>query len=192
MNIVPRIEAWAIATKIAYKEPCVIDYVANITEECGEWLLACKQNDETERIDAVADIFIFSITELIKYDYDIAQMKMFTDGAKFILNWYLSSAMGRNDFNYHIISHLSNIDKLSDPRTTILNLDIMANFAVTQMITMGYDHFKVIDEVLKVIESRDGEWSREQGKWLKDMSVEAQAKWHVPDYSNCKLAGVLL
>jgi hypothetical protein len=51
---------------------------------------------------------------------------------------------------------------------------------------MGYDILCVMNEVMLVLESRTGEWNDELGKFIKDESDEAKAKWYEPDYSKCK------
>ena len=53
-------------------------YVACITEELGEWLEACDNKDEMERVDALADIIVFSSTELLKKGYDVEKVLLET------------------------------------------------------------------------------------------------------------------
>lgn len=58
-------------------------------------------------------------------------------------------------------------------------------FAVGAILKLGYDPIKVIEECGKVINSREG--SMVDSKFEKDMSEEAQAKWHKADYSTAQL-----
>ncbi len=61
-------------------------------------------------------------------------------------------------------------------------------FDLTELVKMGYDIELVMDEVLKVIESRTGVWDENLGKFQKDKSPEAQARWYTPNYiKNSKL-----
>ncbi len=61
-------------------------------------------------------------------------------------------------------------------------------FDSTELSKMDFDNELVMDEVLKVVESRTGQWDDEMGKFMKDKSPEAQAKWYEPNYvKNCKL-----
>ncbi len=60
-------------------------------------------------------------------------------------------------------------------------------FDGTELLKMGYDVELCDSEVLKVVESRTGQWAEGIGKFVKDKSPEAQAKWYEPDYvNNCK------
>ena len=43
--------------------------------------------------------------------------------------------------------------------------------------------YEVLDETLKEIESRTGEWSEKDGKWKKYETEEAKALWYKADYS---------
>jgi len=62
-----------------------------------------------------------------------------------------------------------------------------AVFGATEMVKMGYDIERTYDEVLKVVESRTGRWDNSIGKFQKDQSPEAKARWYAPDYvKNCK------
>ena len=117
MNIFDRARAWAIDRHIADQEPSRNAYIANIVEELGEYAEAMKEQDESESIDAIADIIVFSLTELTK---------------------------------------------------------------------MGYDSEKVMDEVLKVVESRVGKWDEVNNKFQKDLSEEARLNWYKPNYKSCK------
>ena len=117
MTVIDRVYKWTEYTRLNKQVGDPKSYVCNITEELGELLDGYKKNDENEIVDAIADIMIFSMTELVKKEYDIE---------------------------------------------------------------------KVLDEVLKVIESRKGEWSDKHGKWMKDKSPEAQKLWYSPRYDLCK------
>ena len=56
-------------------------------------------------------------------------------------------------------------------------------FDATELVKMGYDIDKTMNEVLMVVESRTGQWDESLGKFIKDGSPEYE-----PDYvKNCKL-----
>ena len=52
---------------------------------------------------------------------------------------------------------------------------------------LGYDVRKCLGEVIKEINTRTGSFDKASGKWIKDKSPEAQAKWYKADFSQCKL-----
>lgn len=190
-----RLEVWASDRSISLQTATIVDYVANITEENGEWLAGCKANDQTEMIDAVADKFIFTNVELLKFTYDINDQIFFTNDLAYIKAASQTEVLSRNEFNLLIVNNLGILTNLNEQVDGDIFIGVMKAInrkCVTQMIAMGYDHRKVFDEVLKVIESRVGAWSDVHGKWMKDTSPEAQAHWYTPDYSKCKLKGVLL
>lgn len=74
MNISNRLRAWAISRGIAKQEPNRNAFVANITEELGEYLEAFKKGNQNEIVDAIADIRVFCATELVKMGYDIEKV----------------------------------------------------------------------------------------------------------------------
>lgn len=55
-------------------------------------------------------------------------------------------------------------------------------FDATELVKMGYNIELVLNEVLKVVESRDGKWDVINNKFQKDTSPDAQAKWYEPNY----------
>jgi len=74
MDIFNRLRAWAISRGIAKQKPDRNGFVANITEELGEYLEAFKSGDQNGKIDAIADIRVFCATELVKEGYDIEKV----------------------------------------------------------------------------------------------------------------------
>lgn len=69
-------------------------------------------------------------------------------------------------------------------------IDAIADIAVfcyTEMMRMGYHPDMVLHETYKEINSREGDWNPETGKWEKFKTPKAMAKWYKADYSKCKL-----
>lgn len=67
-------------------------------------------------------------------------------------------------------------------------IDALADMIVIATGTiykLGYDTDKVMDEVIKEISSRTGSLNAETGKWEKDKSEEAQAKWYKANFHSC-------
>jgi hypothetical protein len=58
-------------------------------------------------------------------------------------------------------------------------------FSVGAILKLGYEPEDVMREVLKEINSRTG--SIVNGKFEKDLSDEAKAKWYKADFSTCKI-----
>jgi len=113
MTITQRIAEWGIERGINSNKPDFRDYTVNIIEELNELAVANKNCDLNEMIDAIADIIVFSITELTKYK-------------------------GNPD--------------------------------------------AILEETLKEISSRTGAFNADYGKWMKDTSPEAKAKWYKANY----------
>jgi len=57
-------------------------------------------------------------------------------------------------------------------------------FCIGAIMKLGYDPECVLEEVAKEINSRTGEII--DGKFQKDTSPEAKAKWYKADFSKCK------
>jgi len=57
-------------------------------------------------------------------------------------------------------------------------------FAVGSLLKLGYDPECVMNEVVKEISSRTGKVI--DGKFVKDKSPEAQAKWYKADFPKCE------
>ena len=186
VNIITRLSEWGIDRHITIQTPNKIDYCANITEELGEWLIASKDNDADEMIDAVADICVFTITELLKSGQDCNPMKTIFNGGELYSEWVLfrqgDDDSSRNEFVYEILQLLGRVD---------VSYEVLYSITYTclnKMITMGYDPILVMVEVCKVLESRTGEWDNENGKFQKDKREAAIALWHTPNYESARFS----
>ena len=63
-----QIKDWSDERLITQQEPDRNGYIANIVSELGEFFEA--GDDIHQRIDAIADIIVFSYSEIAKYGYD--------------------------------------------------------------------------------------------------------------------------
>ena len=74
--------------------------------------------------------------------------------------------------------------------SAIFNLDIELLNIISNAITMidkaGYDTFKALGETFREIESRTGKYDERIGKWVKDTSEQAKAKWYKADYTKAR------
>ena len=72
-------------------------------------------------------------------------------------------------------------------------IDAMADiivFAYGEIAKYGYDGDKVMNEVIKEIDSRVRAYDPATKKWQKDKSPEAQANWYTADLASCKLRSI--
>ena len=187
MSILQRLEDWSESRGITRQVPSVEGYVANITEELGEWLEAQKEGDEDDSIDAVADITVFSITEMFKIGHPLDTDTVdILSGKGFFIEWYIwmceNPDTSRNEFNLRIIKYLGDCDYEDMP----FDINIIIYICLQKMVIMGYNPILVMDEVLKVVESRVGEWDDVNKKFQKDTSPEAKANWYKPNYKRAK------
>jgi len=59
--------------------------------------------------------------------------------------------------------------------------------ATGELLKMGYDPNKAMDETIKEISSRTGSFNEASGKWEKFKTPEAQALWYTAQYGKAKL-----
>ena len=97
----------------------------------------------------------------------------------------------RADFKISILSNTYNtIKKLDLKSKDIYVKDIIDAYAdivvfcIGAIMKLGYEPECVLEEVAKEINSRTGEIV--DGKFQKDTSPEAKAKWYKADFSKCK------
>ena len=77
--------------------------------------------------------------------------------------------------------------RLNDEHEVIDALADIIVLSANHIGQMGYDLDLVMKEVVKEISSRTGAVNPATGKWEKDISPEAQAKWYKANYSTCKV-----
>jgi predicted HAD superfamily Cof-like phosphohydrolase len=92
----------------------------------------------------------------------------------------------RNGFVAMIVEELG---EFIAAQTEEERIDAMADiivFAYGEIAKYGYDGDKVMDEVIKEIDSRVGAYDPATKKWQKNKSPEAQANWYTADLASCK------
>lgn len=151
---------------------------ANIGEEIVEYLRA--ENDE-QRVDALCDLFVFSVNALYASDHDKYNY--------FISSYYIkmSYRLDRNWF-FDIVECFSSLCR--DEVIIAQNIGILGHisqYSIFQIEKLGFDFLIAMDETLKEIHSRTGAWNNNTRKWEKFKTEEAKALWYKADYSKAKL-----
>jgi len=184
--MIDRLKMWSDNCGITEQKPNRIDYVGNVVGELGEFYDAVRDNDENEIVDAIADIIVFSITEIFKayVNYPVISAvyeddEHYVELIQTIQNYGYNT--NRNMFIYLVTK------EIGSENNSYQYLFNTVQLCYTKLVVMGYDIRKVMNEVVLVLESRVGEWDDDLGKWIKDTSPEAKANWYKPDYSKCKL-----
>lgn len=63
-------------------------------------------------------------------------------------------------------------------------------YSINGIREMGYEPELVYKEGFKEIDSRVGEWSDIEGKWVKDTSEYAKSKWYKADFKKCEIENI--
>ena len=169
--------------------------LANLMEEAVEYMRASNDN---ERVDALCDIIVFVLNA---YEFDIIKRidcnKMLASADNFMLQKHTSIIEGEvaeidftierhfsrllNDIRLLYISHI--IDKQDINKPCLIG--IVGN-VLAMIRKLGFDPMIAMHETLKEIGSRAGTYDKTIGKWVKDTSKEAKAKWYKADYDKAK------
>lgn len=159
--------------------------MGNLCEEMAEYYRAV---DESEKIDALCDMYVFCMNSLgggLKVAKDDLE-----DKNKKILLMYCALP----SFKFYL---LDNIElklmglKANEIIVDSLNLFLYAFMRNVEFETqaLGYDFYKCMLETIKEISSRTGHYDKNIHKFVKDKSPEAKAKWYKADYEKCKIKG---
>ena len=166
---------WSAERRLS-RESQLKGLVSNLLEETLEYTRAQNQG---ERIDALCDICIFCFNAISDYS---SQRDLVSKHAGL----------------HHLIKSIGNIQlclklmKSEKPHksSAIFNLDVELLNIISNAITMidkaGYDTFKALGETFREIESRTGKYDERIGKWVKDTSEQAKAKWYKADYTKAR------
>ena len=149
--------------------------------------------DETQESSAINEIIKFQVDrELHKKHFDGVN-----ESASIIEELLESHGMdvpkeNRPQLKKAWKTFLNSMDDLdiADPTPAILETDIVDAYAdiivfsVGALLKLGYHVETTLSEVAKEINSREGQMV--DGKFEKDLSDEAKAKWYKADYSKAK------
>ena len=178
-NLLVRMEHWSRTKGITKQKPTVNGYGANIVMELGEYLDKPKHKTKHDEVDAVADIVVFSVTELFKIGRHLnPDIGLILSNSDYFTEWYLTKQDLKDDspieFNGVIMKSLAfyYLTNSAVREDAIRCIDSIVLDSLEKMVTMGYNPIIVMDEVLKVVESRTGKWCDKADKFLKDGSPE--------------------
>ena len=151
--------------------------LGNLCEEMSEYYRA---TNESEKIDALCDIYVFCMNSL---DSDLKVNK--TDFPRIYV---------LNDCKMVLLSEIKdNLDelKLEDIDVNYFNLYLYAMMKSAEIETtkLGYNFYECMLQTIKEISSRVGHYDENIHKFVKDKSREAVKKRYKADYSKCRIKG---
>ena len=171
-NIEFELRMWRMERKL-YTTDQQYNLIANVLEELTE-LARAKSNDE--RIDAICDIGVFYLNSL---DNKITELTDCYELDKEITEKF-ENPQATGFFAEELLSLLL-YPKIYPKLYQVLNFLEIATEG------LGYDFYKCMMETIQEINSRTGHYDESIGKFVKDTSDEAKAKWYKADYNTCKL-----
>ena len=152
------LQAWKAERRLSVESQRA-GLLGNLCEELAEYFRA--QNDN-ERVDALCDIIVFAMN---------ATSEPFVKPAALNMPQLWSAMLLPHDTD--IIVNASSLNSLV--------------FQMWRTIEqLGYDPYQCMLETIKEISSRTGKYDETIGKWVKNKSPEAVAKWYKADYERCK------
>lgn len=157
-------------------------YIPNIMEELVEFMRATTEYD---KVDALCDMMVFSFNVLgyLKPDR-YANSK---ESLASISSVYTDDTYKIIDNDTKLLQKILEILPAIIPDNNRINIDrSIIHYCCERLFTLGYDPYLCMLETIKEISSRTGSYDESIGKWVKDTSDEAKAKWYKADYSKCK------
>lgn len=145
-----------------------VGYYSNIIEEIGELSVAIRKNNSNEYIDALCDIVVFSINALESYEPIQSRLNV-------------TKNTSRETLLRVLLEQIANYGKKWD-KQSLQNIYQICSILASQE---DYSMLPNMLETIKEINSRTGKYNPAIGKWVKDMSPEAQAKWYKANYAKC-------
>lgn len=141
--------------------------VDNILEEIQEFKDA---KDDSERIDALCDMYIFYNN---CWDLDTPHAALLANKANYYIHhkakYLFPNRMFIKSCKGDVVTH--------------------CGYLLAEMFRLGYHPLMCLDETIKEISSRVGSWNEEKKKFIKDVSASAMAKWYKADYNLCRFEG---
>lgn len=142
-----------------------VGYYSNILEELGELSVALRASDSNGYIDALCDIVVFTVNALEEYRYCPTVLNITRNTPREALLRILLHEVGKYGRNWE--------------SRCVCNIYHICNLLAIQE---DYDLFVCMNETIKEISSRTGSYDPAIGKWIKDKSPEAMAKWYKANY----------
>lgn len=142
-----------------------VGYYSNILEELGELSVALRASDSNGYIDALCDIVVFTVNALEEYRYCPTVLNITRNTPREALLRILLHEIGKYGRSWE--------------SRCVCNIYHICNLLAIQE---DYDLFVCMDETIKEISSRTGSYDASIGKWVKDTSPEAKAKWYKANY----------
>jgi hypothetical protein len=93
----------------------------------------------------------------------------------------------KNGFISMVVEELGEFLESKDTEGRIDAMGDIIVFCYGEIAKYGYDGDCVMDEIIKEISSRTGEYSEKTKKWQKFKTPEARALWYKADFSGCKV-----
>lgn len=150
--------------------------VGNLLEEALEFTRAQSDSD---RIDALCDICVFSLNSMSGY-LGLGEPEKYNIGLH-----HLIKGIGNAQLCLKLLksepAHKSNASYNLD-----LALVSLCYNALAMIEKAGYCPDIAMQETIKEISSRTGRYDENIGKWVKDTSPEAKAKWYKADYEKAR------
>lgn len=165
--------------------------ITNLCEELGELAQARKQGDELSYIDALCDIFVF-IANAHSFK-NIDSLSELDD--KLLQNLSDDITSDEQSIFASICDSIVTMYGILNKKPDSISLDILWTSCLGAIWTIlqkaanikRYDFFLCMKETIKEINSRTGSYNNTLGKWVKDTSSGAKAKWYKANYSFCKV-----
>jgi hypothetical protein len=189
------IKQWSDERLITQNTPDKNGYNAMIVEELAERIDGILDGNEEEVVDAICDITVFAIGEIYKFGY-ITEDVVDCGKDYMILDWLdisdnkckLTNKLKIRGIDYtsRIVYYLG---KFLGTESKDLRVEAMKNMifdSYNELVWFGYDPDRCMDEVMKELNSRTGEYCEETKKWQKFKTPEAKALWYKADFSKCK------
>lgn len=174
-NIFTKLVEWGDERFISSQACDKNGYVCNVVSELGEYLSAETEDD---LVDAVADIVVFSVTEMPKLGLSKEYIGMlFSKVKESNVSYY------GKDFTKEITLVLQ---KIVDGELTEASIIDILNICFDTIESMDYNIDKTLEETHLEINSRLGAWNEEVKKWKKFTDDHHKSLWIKADYSKAK------
>ena len=156
--------------------------MGNLCEEMAEYYRA---TNESEKIDALCDIYVFCMNSL---DEDL---KVAIDDFDRTL---ISEIYITQRFKLRLVSEIElKLIELKAKDIVVdtfnLYLYVFMRCVENEVLRLGYNFYECMLETIKEISSRTGYYNEDMHKFVKDKSREAVKKWYKADYDKCRIKG---